>query len=64
MAMDTGDAQGLFNVGRDFGDLLLKNGQRNEARKVLEAAAHVGHQSGLPDTDRVEALLEEAKKDG
>ena len=38
--------------------------QRDEARKVLEAAAQVGRQSGLPGTDKIEALLEEAKKDG
>ena len=62
LAVETGVARELFYVGRQFGHVLIAAERWEEARKVLEVAAEVGRQSGMPETDEVESLLEKVKQ--
>jgi len=59
LAMETKDAQGLFNVGRDFGDFLYETGNKEQGRQLLSLAIQVGRQAGFPDVHEVEALLQQ-----
>jgi hypothetical protein len=56
--MKTQNAQGLFHVGRDFGNLLAHAGNKDAAKQLLTLAVQAGRAAGFPDVDEVEALLE------
>ncbi len=58
LAMETRDAMGLFNVGRDFGSALAQTGNKEEAIKLLTIAINIGKQAGFPDVRKVEKILE------
>ncbi|MFP4584611.1 MAG: hypothetical protein ACLFN9_14675, partial [Desulfococcaceae bacterium] len=58
IAMEIRDANGIFNLGRDFGNLLAQAGQKDAAKQVLTLAVQAGRAAGFPGVDRVEAMLE------
>jgi hypothetical protein len=55
--METKDATGMFNVGRDFGSLLAQLGRHEEAKKLLTMAVQVGRAAGFPDVQEAEEVL-------
>ena len=58
LAAETQDAMGLFNVGRDFGSLLVKVGERARGEQLLRRSLAVGRAAGIRGTEQLAAMLE------
>ena len=65
IALETGDAEGLFIVGKTLGRELCSIGSLNEGLPMLRHSYAIGVKAGYPDVDKVKALIEkyEVKKD-
>jgi len=59
LAMETGDAMGLFRVGLRLGQILYAMGKKEEGIKILQRSYQVGKQANFPNIEAVEKILNE-----
>ncbi len=57
IAMETGDAQGIFHVAKTLGSVFATMGNNDDARKLLNLAVEVGSEAGFPQVQEVEEIL-------
>ena len=57
LAMETGNAAGIFHVATALGSTLAQAGEKQESRKLLELAVEVGLKLGFPQVAQVQAML-------
>ena len=63
LAVETGNAMGLFQVGKVLGNLLIHGGQQEEGIEMLQRSYKIGLSSGLPGTEKIKKkLLQLGKK--
>ena len=61
LALETNEAMGLFNVGRDFGALLVQLGKKEIGIKMLRRSYRIAKEAGLPDADLLAELIRKAE---
>ena len=59
LAMETRNAEGIFNVAGTLGRVLAGTGQKDEGRRLLTLAVDTGKQAGFPGTGVFEQALRE-----
>jgi tetratricopeptide (TPR) repeat protein len=59
LAMEIGDAQGLFSVSKSLGSFYADTDEKETARKHLTQALEIGKKAGFPDVQEIEALLQQ-----
>ena len=59
LAQETQNAEGLFNVSRDLGNVLCQLGEKEQGLPLLQQALQVGRSMGHPGAGEVEALVRE-----
>ncbi|MDZ7317165.1 MAG: tetratricopeptide repeat protein, partial [candidate division KSB1 bacterium] len=57
LALETKDAMGLFNVGRDLGQLLVASGEKEKGVQILRQAYEIGRNAGLAGTEEIKNIL-------
>jgi tetratricopeptide repeat protein len=57
IAMETRNAQGIFQTASTLGQVLASAGASAQARQMLQLAVEVGHAAGFPGVQEVEAVL-------
>lgn len=57
LAVATGNAMGLFQVGKILGNLLIQGGQREEGFNMLRLSYNIGLSAGLPGTENIKQML-------
>lgn len=59
ITVETKDAMGLYNVGRDLGETLCRMGNKKEGGELLKRSYEIGKQAGFPDVEEIKAILKE-----
>jgi hypothetical protein len=57
IAMETQNAQGIFQTASTLGQVLASAGASAQARQLLQLAVEVGQAAGFPGVQEVEAVL-------
>jgi len=63
LAMETRNAEGIFHVGRDLGQILIAAGQKEDGVQLLTTARDVGRAAGFPGVDALDAALGQMSDD-
>ena len=63
MAMETRNAEGIFNLGRDLGQFLIAAGQKEQGLVLLKTARDVGRAVGFPGVDALDTALRQVDDD-
>ncbi len=59
IALKINDAMGIYSVGRDLGDQLIKTGNKKEGLEMMQRSIAIGRAAGFPDVGQLEALVRE-----
>jgi len=58
IALEIGNAKGIFSIGRVFGQVLCQNGAKERGLQILRLALQAGQQAGFPGTEKLEAAIQ------
>ena len=58
IALEIGNAEGIFSIGRVFGQVLCQNGAKERGLQILRLALQAGQQAGFPGTEKLEAAIQ------
>jgi tetratricopeptide (TPR) repeat protein len=58
IALEIGNAQGIFEIGRVFGQFLCENGATEQGLPILSLALQAGQQAGFPGAAEVAAAIQ------
>ena len=58
LAVETGNAQGIFHVAGTLGRLLAQSGGGQQAASLLQMAIDAGRQAGFPGVEEYETILQ------
>jgi hypothetical protein len=56
-AIETKNAEGLFNVGNALGRILLDAGEHKKGIQLLRRSYEIGRSANLPGTDEIKNIL-------
>ncbi len=57
IATDINDATGIFHVGRDLGDELVKMGKKKEGLAMLHRSLEIGKKAGMAGVEKIEEMI-------
>jgi tetratricopeptide (TPR) repeat protein len=64
IALEIGNAQGVFEIGRVFGQVLCEVGATEQGLPILQLALQAGQRAGFPGTGQIEAVIRHFSQKG
>lgn len=58
IAREIGNAQGIYEIGRVFGQVLCEVGATEQGLPILQLALQAGQRAGFPSTQQIEAVIQ------